>query len=147
MTPWVFVTAHCPLYNPFTKHENETQALMMKDAMESLFIEYGVNVVFSGHAHAFSRSKNVAMDDVSTLSGPIYIITGDSGRKPKSAPYQSPLPEHWLESIDNENNSIGTVEMINATHAWWHRIITTTGILWEEAIIVNQYHVTAPLSS
>mmetsp|Transcript_16254 Transcript_16254/g.25370 ORF Transcript_16254/g.25370 Transcript_16254/m.25370 type:complete len:93 (-) Transcript_16254:743-1021(-) len=86
-------------------------------------------------------------------SGPIYIIAGDSGRKPRTVKYQSPLPGDWLESIDNEHNSYGTVQLMNATHARWRRIVSsaneteTGGILWEEAMIANQYYATTPLPS
>lgn len=47
-TPWLLISFHAPLYTTFLGHVNEKQAVDMKDALESIFIEYGVNLVVSG---------------------------------------------------------------------------------------------------
>jgi len=117
---------------------------MMKEAMEPLFIEHRVNIVFSGHIHAFSRSKHVANGKTENTA-PIYIISGDGGLKPAKVPYHSPdSPEEWLSSRDNENNSFGTVRLLNSTHAYWKRILSTNGVagdVWEEVVFRNQHFV------
>lgn len=144
-TPWVFVMAHCPLYNPYSKHVNEIQTVMMKEAMEPLFIKHRVNIVFSGHIHGFARSKHVAMEKSDVETAPIYIISGDGGLKPEPLKVTySDTPKEWLASRDNGNNSFGTVRLMNSTHACWKRILSTDGSggdVWEEFIITNQYHV------
>lgn len=59
-TPWVFVLVHVPWYNTNLAHQGEGDA--MREAMEDLIYEARVDVVFSGHVHAYerfvSRNKN-----------------------------------------------------------------------------------------
>lgn len=48
ITPWLLVAFHAPLYTTFLGHENETEAVTMREATEPLFVEYGVNLIVSG---------------------------------------------------------------------------------------------------
>ena len=47
-TPWLLVSFHAPIYTTFLGHVNEEQSVEMKDALEPIFIEYGVNIIVSG---------------------------------------------------------------------------------------------------
>ena len=48
VTPWLLVAFHAPLYTTFVGHVNETEVIIMKEAMEPLFVKYRVNLVVSG---------------------------------------------------------------------------------------------------
>ena len=50
VTPWIAVGIHAPWYNSNTKHTRDGAA--MQAAYEALFIQYKVNIVYSGHVHA-----------------------------------------------------------------------------------------------
>lgn len=47
-TPWLLVAFHAPLYTTFFGHVDEIEAVQMKQAMEELFVQYGVNIIVSG---------------------------------------------------------------------------------------------------
>jgi 3',5'-cyclic AMP phosphodiesterase CpdA len=52
-TPWVIVLLHAPWYNTNEAHEGEGEK--MRQAMEALLYEARVDLVFSGHVHAYER--------------------------------------------------------------------------------------------
>jgi Calcineurin-like phosphoesterase/Iron/zinc purple acid phosphatase-like protein C len=63
--PWLIVSFHSPLYTTFLGHVHETQARRMKTAMEPLFVQYGVNLVISGHDHGYMRTHSIRPTDIS----------------------------------------------------------------------------------
>jgi hypothetical protein len=56
VTPWLVVSFHSPIYNTFKDHVNESEAIEMQQAMEPLFVHHNVNLVVSGHCHAYMRT-------------------------------------------------------------------------------------------
>lgn len=52
--------------------------------MEDLLYEYGVDIVFSGHVHAYERSNRVYNYTVDPC-GPVHITVGDGGNREKMA--------------------------------------------------------------
>lgn len=54
-TPWTLVLIHAPWYNSNTAHQGEDESVGMKKAMEGLLYGARVDVVFSGHVHAYER--------------------------------------------------------------------------------------------
>jgi Calcineurin-like phosphoesterase len=80
LTPWVIVVMHCPWYNSNRVHYLEWQSIDMRGNLEDIFHTYKVNVVFSGHVHAYERSKPV-YNDVVRADGTVYITIGDGGNR------------------------------------------------------------------
>jgi len=122
VTPWLLVTLHTPIYNTFGLHQKDPQIAAAKKHLEPLFVEYGVNMVFSGHIHAYLRTSNVAMGEV-TPKGPMHITVGAGGRKCE-APFKSIEPEPWVEVRDATNFGFGMFRILNQTHAMWNWIHT-----------------------
>lgn len=52
-TPWVVVLLHAPWYNSNLAHQGEGES--MRVAMEEMLYKSRVDVVFSGHVHAYER--------------------------------------------------------------------------------------------
>jgi Icc-related predicted phosphoesterase len=53
ISPWIIVLLHGPFYNTFKEHSHEKMTETMKTNMEHLFVEHDVNLVISGHVHAY----------------------------------------------------------------------------------------------
>ena len=69
---------HCPWYNSNMDHHMELQTIMMKDSMEELFYKNNVNIVITGHVHAYERTYPVYKNE-SDGKGIVYITIGDCG--------------------------------------------------------------------
>merc|ERR1712127_634863 len=141
-TPWILVSVHVPLYNTFSAHQNEETAIHMLNIIEPLFVEHRVNLVMSGHAHGYSRSKGVAYGLVKATA-PIHITVGEGGnREGHSRSYNNDMPEDWIAKRDITEFGFGTMEFLNATHAEWKWIRNenvTTSHFTDETIIENQF--------
>ncbi|KAL0458588.1 UNVERIFIED_CONTAM: Purple acid phosphatase 15 [Sesamum latifolium] len=60
------------------------EAECMKVAMEDLLYQYGVDIVFNGHIHAYERSNRVYNYTLDPC-GPVHIAIGDGGNREKMA--------------------------------------------------------------
>lgn len=120
LTPWVLVTMHVPMYNTFSLHHHDLQIIAAREHLEPLFVKHHVNVVFTGHIHAYQRTANVAMEN-RIEDGPIHITVGAGGRK-CDAPFTNEEPEEWLEQRDASYYGYGRFQIYNATHAEWRWI-------------------------
>jgi len=67
---------HAPWYNSNSGHIAEAE-LMRRD-MEPLLFQYGVDVVLSGHVHAYERVAPV-LNGCLNSCGPVYLNLGDGG--------------------------------------------------------------------
>ena len=141
VTPWILVVFHCPLHTTFLGHYGEVNPLLMFQTMEPLFVEYQVNIVVSGHDHAYLRTlpmKGMEIDD----KGPIYLTLGAGGnREQHSKGYIHPEPEEWVVKRDIWEYGFGHLQIPNATHALltWVRDGTTTEGVRDAVWLQNQY--------
>ncbi|KAE8690195.1 Purple acid phosphatase 15 [Hibiscus syriacus] len=76
VTPWLVAAWHPPWYNSYSSHYQEIEC--MRQEMEQLLYRYGVDIVFSGHVHAYERTNRVHNYTLDAC-GPIYITVGDAG--------------------------------------------------------------------
>ncbi|KAL1189701.1 Purple acid phosphatase 18 [Cardamine amara subsp. amara] len=118
-TPWLIVLFHVPWYNSNDAHQHEGDGMMAE--MEPLLYASGVDLMFTGHVHAYERTKRVN-NGKSDPCGPVHITIGDGGnREGLARNYKDPAPE-W--SVFREASfGHGELQMVNSTHAlWtWHR--------------------------
>ena len=79
-TPWLVVMMHAPFYNSNSAHALEAE--LMRLAYEPLLLKYGVDVVLSGHVHAYERSDAGGIYDAQpNACGPVYLNLGDGGNR------------------------------------------------------------------
>ncbi|XP_031249538.1 purple acid phosphatase 18 [Pistacia vera] len=114
-TPWLLVLFHVPWYNSNEAHQGEGDWMMA--AMEPLLHAASVDVVLSGHVHAYERSKRINKGKPDPC-GAVHITIGDGGNKEGLArKYKNPQPE-W--SVFREASfGHGELKIANSTHAFW----------------------------
>ncbi|KAI3915641.1 hypothetical protein MKX01_015466 [Papaver californicum] len=76
VTPWLVAAWHPPWYNSYSSHYQEFEC--MRQEMEGLLYQFGVDIVFSGHVHAYERMNRVYNYTLDPC-GPVYINVGDGG--------------------------------------------------------------------
>jgi hypothetical protein len=69
VSTWKIAFFHHPLYSTCLKHGSD---LHLRSCLEPLFVKYGMNVVFSGHDHAYERLK--------PSQGVYYFVSGAAGQ-------------------------------------------------------------------
>lgn len=119
-TPWVLLTMHPPIYNTFSLHHHDPQIFAAREHLEPLFVQYNVNIVLTGHIHAYQRTDYVAFGNV-TDTGPMHITIGAGGRK-CDAPFMNEEPEEWIKARDASMYGYGRITIQNETHAEWRWI-------------------------
>ncbi len=92
---WKFVVMNAPLYSS-GPHEPDPELL---EALEPLFIRYGVDVVFQGTNRQYERTQLVKEGQPDD-SGVIYITLGGGGR-----PLENKAHDYeWTESFSKKNH-------------------------------------------
>ncbi|KAL2933704.1 Purple acid phosphatase 22, partial [Bienertia sinuspersici] len=118
-TPWVLVVVHAPWYNSNTAHKGEGDG--MRQAMEDLLYNARVDVVFSGHVHAYERFTRV-FNNQADPCGPVYITIGDGGnREGLALTFDDPAPSISLYREPSFGH--GQLILLDGKKAqWsWHR--------------------------
>jgi acid phosphatase type 7 len=121
ITPWIIVTFHSPLYTTFLGHYQESEEVRMKLAMEPLLVQYHVNLVVSGHDHAYMRTVPMAYDKADA-DGPVYLILGTGGNREQKSRFRNIKPEPWVAVRTHTDFGYGWMHIANATHAHFHWI-------------------------
>jgi acid phosphatase type 7 len=113
----------------FEGHVNERQSVSMKQFLEPLFVKYGVNVVVSGHDHAYLRTTPLAYNTaVTTTPAPIYLILGAGGnREGHARGYRINYHPNWEAASSNQDFGFAHWFIPNATHAQYRWINNNKG--------------------
>jgi hypothetical protein len=121
ITPWLIIVFHTPLYTTFKSHINEINPTLMKDSgIRQLFQRYKVNLVISGHDHAYMRTKSLNPNGSVSESkaGPIFWTLGAGGNREGYSEYINPIQqEDWVDKRDNDEFGFGLFFAQNYTHA------------------------------
>lgn len=75
-TPWIIAQWHAPWYSSYTVHYKETEC--MRESMETMMYDNGVDIVLNGHLHEYERTKSVYNYTVDPC-GIVHITMGDGG--------------------------------------------------------------------
>lgn len=155
-TPWLIVLMHISFYSSNSVHYLEGEP--MRHAFEAWFVKYKVDVVFSGHVHAYERTyrvSNIACNLIDGFCGPVldqnapmYIVIGDGGNVEGLAnPYLHPQPEY--SAYREASFGHGILDIMNRTHAlfYWHRNQDGEPAMADSFWLENQYWKTIPCDS
>lgn len=78
VTPWLIGVWHSPWYNSNCKHTmHETDD--MRGHLEDILHDAGMDIVFSGHNHAYERTAPIYKNVTNECEGITYIMVGDAG--------------------------------------------------------------------
>jgi acid phosphatase type 7 len=92
--------------------------LSLSLSLNQIFHQYKVDVVFSGHVHAYERCTRIYKGKVDN-SGPLYFTVGTGGNhEGLYDSWEKPLPA-WSAHRDGKNYGYGSMTIHNATHASW----------------------------
>lgn len=78
--PWKIAFFHHPIYSSAGRHGSDED---LREALEPLFLEHGVDVVLAGHDHVYERIR--------PQRGIHYFVAGSSGKLRRGDIEQSPL--------------------------------------------------------
>ncbi|HHX78755.1 MAG TPA: hypothetical protein GX695_03260 [Acholeplasmataceae bacterium] len=111
---YVITYNHRPFYNGSTG--NAGHANTNRTNWSSLFDEYGVDLVLSGHDHVFVRTKKTYNGQVSENEklGTVYITAPQIGDRPNDANPNSPYTN--LDAVIGGNYSGGVIITVNPTN-------------------------------
>lgn len=136
-----YSTSHpCPAPNPIHIHPSThpcmcARAELTRRAIEPLLYDFGVDLVISGHVHAYERIKPV-YKGCSNYCGPAYINIGDGGNREGASPqWTSPQPE-W-SAFREASFGVGGLQLVNDTHAYF--TWTRSACEGEELISLSLY--------
>ncbi|CAM8955281.1 unnamed protein product [Rhodiola kirilowii] len=136
VTPWLIVLLHAPWYNTNLAHKGEGES--MRKAMENILYKARVDIVFSGHVHAYERFTRI-YDNKADPSGPIYITIGDGGNREGLAREFEKLKNPSLSLFREASFGHGRLKIISGKHAhWsWHRNDDEVSNVADEILIEN----------
>jgi hypothetical protein len=133
-TPWVFAMSHRPFY----ASETGGYQSHLRNAFESLFLEYKVDAYFAGHIHYYERTlplgKNATICHDNIISNNSYItgngnaipylINGQAGNiESHSSLVIDKLPQmHFSVHLDQEHYGFSRLNVFNSTVAQWEFI-------------------------
>ncbi|KOO20937.1 purple acid phosphatase 22-like protein [Chrysochromulina tobinii] len=116
MTPWVIVMMHAPWYNTNSGHKGEAE--LMRQHMEADLYEAGVDLVLSGHVHAYERTLPVYRGLVDEC-GPVYLNLGDGGNYEGAYMPWLPSQPSW-SAFRQATFGVGLLTIVNQSHAWYN---------------------------
>ena len=121
-TPWLVVQFHVPMYCTNAGHWKEGE--LFRREYEPLFFQYGVDIVFNGHVHAYERSKPI-YKNATAPCGTTHIVIGDGGNYENVyVPWRNDPAYVATTAFRESSFGAGGLNFLSSTTAnfTWHRI-------------------------
>uniref|UniRef100_A0A1J3J9J4 Purple acid phosphatase n=1 Tax=Noccaea caerulescens TaxID=107243 RepID=A0A1J3J9J4_NOCCA len=147
-TPWFIFMLHSPWYNSNNYHYMEGES--MRVMFEQWFVNNKVDLVLSGHVHAYERSERISnvkfnitnglSTPVKDLNAPIYITIGDGGNIEGIANnFIYPQPSYSAYREASFGHAL--LEIKNRTHAQytWHRNQDNEPVAADSIMLFNRH--------
>ncbi|XP_013386031.1 acid phosphatase type 7 [Lingula anatina] len=134
LRPWIVVLGHKPLYCSksvkFTQECNSKDSVI-RENVERMFYDFKVNLIFSGHVHAYERYyplyENVVMQrNYINPVAPVSIITALTGISVVPESYDEENPRTAYRMASENREAFGKLKIINSTHLSWEVVYSDT---------------------
>ncbi|RDL31035.1 Purple acid phosphatase [Venustampulla echinocandica] len=139
-TPWVIVAGHRPWYLSYA-NVSKTICWDCKDVFEPLLIQYGVDLVISGHSHLYQRSAPIAdgvidPNELDNPSAPWYITNGAAGHYSGLSALAAPKPYQRF-GLDVTDGVYGWSRLTfhNCTHMTHEYVASKNGTVMDTATL------------
>jgi hypothetical protein len=129
--PWIIATCHRPLYctNGGTSGACFKQGPIFRAEIEDLLYSSKVDLVVTGHVHAYERSypvyKNVSYPSYENPQAPIYLLNGAAGNK-EQLEHGWDLMETW-SAARMSVYGYSILQVYNSTTLTWNFIAANNG--------------------
>ncbi|KAF1336123.1 Rxlr-like protein, partial [Globisporangium splendens] len=144
LTPWLIVHLHRPLYCSENYDGDYFVSHILRNCLEHLMMEYRVDVVFSGHYHAYERTCPVFNDNCRHKKLPdgqekalatTHIMIGSAGAELDDVDYMS---AKWSHNRQQEYG-YGRLHVFNATHAYFEFLRTRDRVVSDSKWIISDH--------
>lgn len=149
-TPWLIVHLHRPLYCSENYEGDYFVSHVLRNCLERLFMEHKVDIVFSGHYHAYERTCPVyqdqcrhkrlsdGKDDENGLEKALattHIMIGSAGAELDDVDY---MKAPWSRNRQQEYG-YGRLHVYNATHALFEFLRTRDRVVSDSKLIISDH--------
>ena len=112
VTPWVVVEMHRSMYESEAYVEQMKVAKGLRDQIEDLLVQHSVDLVLSGHYHAYLRTCDGLYRYNCHRGGPTYITVGTAGAALDIAEL---YPQSWTAQFIQQQYGFGRITVHNAS--------------------------------
>lgn len=136
---WIMVTIHRPLYCTSQIKDCSVFAAYLRERLEDLFYNYGVDLVFQAHTHNYERSTPLYRGAVQPAGkAPVYIVNGFAGsREGDTDNFSEPGPPWRVTAVTGSTQDLKfgfAVMIVNAT-TLHYRMITDNSTVIDDFVM------------
>jgi acid phosphatase type 7 len=144
-TPWIIVAGHRPWYIS-AQNDSSTLCWECKDVFEPLFLNYSVDLVLSGHVHAYQRNAPIynSQADPAELcnpKSPWYITNGAAGHYDGLDTLITPYENFSRFAMDTVYGW-SRLTFHNATHLTQEFVASGNGSVLDSATLYKEHSAT-----
>jgi hypothetical protein len=139
LTPWLVVHIHRPLYCSESYEGDHAVAKLLRGCLEDLLAASRVDLVFSGHYHAYERTCPVfqgqCLEREGRAQAPTHIMIGSGGAELDDVAY---FQANWTRARQQEYGH-GRLHVFNASHAHFEFVRARDRVVSDAVWIVSHH--------
>jgi len=142
--PWIIAMGHRPLYSSACCGYIQDMLPPVQGAYEELFHEYGVDIFFCGHVHAYERTwpvyrNKTVQKNYDNPSAVVVITSGAAGDiEGLSTDWIKPIPD-WSAIRYSQDESYGVIHIVSNTELRWEVYESTRNTKVDEMILTKKH--------
>ncbi|KAJ0407415.1 hypothetical protein ATCC90586_003825 [Pythium insidiosum] len=129
VTPWVIVIGHRPMYCTSDESNCGRNAAKLRERLESVFFDNGVDLYICGHQHNYERAFDIYQSRTwkrtTNMRATTHILTGASGQYKLSImrkAFEKDRAE-W-DAFRNSIFGYSRLQIHNETHIHWQQVLS-----------------------